>query len=91
LRSGYLATLSPSTVEVILEGPETVVDELTPDDVRIYVNLAAYPLGMHRVDPLVLAPPNVRVVNIIPETIEVRIELMPTPTPVALSRAPTWI
>jgi YbbR domain-containing protein len=83
LRSGYLATLSPSTVEVILEGPETVVDELTADDLRIYVNLASYPLGMHRVDPLVLAPPNVRVVNIIPETIEVRIELMPTPTPTA--------
>jgi YbbR domain-containing protein len=91
LRSGYRATVSPSTVEVILEGPETLLDDLTPDDVRVYVNLAALGLGMYRIDPLVLAPPNIRVVNIIPESIEVRIELLPTPTPVALSRAPTWI
>lgn len=87
LRSGYQATVSPQMVEVVLEGPETQLDELNPDDLRIYVNLSGYGLGTYRVDPMVLAPPNVRVVNIIPESVEVRIELIPPPTPVSIPLA----
>ena len=74
-------------VEVVLEGPETQLDELNPEDLRVYVNLSGYGLGTYRVDPLVLAPPNVRVVNIIPESVEVRIELIPPPTPVSIPLA----
>ncbi|MDX9829426.1 MAG: CdaR family protein [Anaerolineae bacterium] len=87
LRSGYQATVSPQMVEVVLEGPETQLDELNPEDLRVYVNLSGYGLGTYRVDPLVLAPPNVRVVNIIPESVEVRIELIPPPTPVSIPLA----
>ncbi len=87
LRSGYQATVSPQMVEVVLEGPETQLDELNPDDLRIYVNLSGFGAGTYRVDPMVLAPPNVRVVNIIPESVEVRIELIPPPTPVSIPLA----
>jgi YbbR domain-containing protein len=81
LRRGYQATLSPLMVDVVLEGPETQLSELTAEDLRIYVNLSVLGIGMYRIDPVVLGPPNVRVVNVIPETIEVNIQLMPTATP----------
>lgn len=81
VRSGWIATPSPNVVQVVLEGPDAVLNELTPDDLQILLNLFNYPLGVHRVEPDVLAPENVRVVSVIPETIEVVIVLAPTPTP----------
>jgi len=87
LRDGYQVTLSPQMVEVVLEGPETQLNELTAEDLRIYVNLSGLALGTYRIDPVVLAPPNIRVVNLSPESIEVRIHLMPTPTPAPLPLA----
>jgi len=83
LRSGWRATLSPSTVEIIVEGPETLLDELTQEQIEVLVNLSGYTLGVHRVDPVVVVPEDVIVVSIIPETIEVVIDLVPRPTPTA--------
>jgi YbbR domain-containing protein len=84
LRQGWVAALSPSVVDVILEGPDTILAELTSDDVEVFVNLFNYGLGVHRVEPVVLAPEGVTVVSVIPETIEVVIGLPPPPTPTLL-------
>ncbi len=81
LRLGWRATLSPPAVEIIVEGPETLLDELVREDVEVVVNLSGYSTGVHRLDPDVVVPENVSVVSIIPETIEVVIEIVPTPTP----------
>jgi YbbR domain-containing protein len=82
---GWIATPSPGMVDVILEGPDAVLAELEPDDIQILLNLYGYPLGVHRVQPIVLAPEDVTAVSVIPETIEVVIEaprepLVPTDT-----------
>jgi YbbR domain-containing protein len=81
VQSDLLAIPSPSVVDVILEGPDAILAELLPGDVQIILNLFDYPMGTHRIEPDVLAPADVTVVSIIPETIEVVIELAPTPTP----------
>ncbi len=83
LRGGWEATLSPSAVEIIVEGPETLLEALTREEIEVIVNLAGYGLGVHRVDPAVVVPEEVSVVSIIPETIEVVIEVILTPTPAA--------
>jgi YbbR domain-containing protein len=70
----WTAIASPPEVDVILEGPDTVLSELQPGDIQILLNLYDYPLGVHRVQPVVLAPEDVTVVSVIPETIEVIIE-----------------
>lgn len=88
LRPGWIATPSPGEVNVVLEGPEAVLTELAIDDVQVMLNLFGYALGVHRVEPDVLAPGTVTVVNVIPETIEVVISPSPTPTP-TLTIAPT--
>ncbi|MFC2015563.1 YbbR-like domain-containing protein [Chloroflexota bacterium] len=79
---GWIATPSPPEVDVILEGPDTFLAGLKPGDLRVSLSLFGFPLGIHRVEPQVLAPEGVRVVSVIPETIEVVIEQAPTPTPV---------
>jgi len=76
----WTVVASPSDVDVILEGPDVVMSELQPEDIRILLNLAGYGLGVHRVEPVVLAPDGVVVVNIIPETIEVLLEAPRSPT-----------
>jgi YbbR domain-containing protein len=87
VRSGWTATPSPNVVQVVLEGPDAVLNELTPDDLQILLNLFNYPMGVHRVEPDVLAPENVGVVSVIPETIEVVIVMAPTPTPTLTNTA----
>lgn len=83
LRSNLLATFSPNVVQVILVGPDPILADLKPGDVRLIVDLFSYTVGVHRVKPIVLAPAEVTVVSVIPETVEVVItsELAPTPTP----------
>ncbi len=81
IRQGWEATVSPSLVDVSLEGPQLLLDGLRPEDIQVLVNVAQYPLGVHRVVPDVLAPEGVTVVNVIPEMVEVVLNLVPPPTP----------
>jgi YbbR domain-containing protein len=81
LSQGWVATLSPAVVDVILEGPDSELADLTTDDLQVFVNLFGLGLGVHRVEPVVLAPEGISVVSVIPETIEVVIELPPTVPP----------
>ena len=81
LSQAWVATLSPNEVDVILEGPDTLLAVLTPDSIQVFVSLFGLEPGVHRVAPVVLAPEGIRVVSVIPETIEVVIGLSPTPSP----------
>jgi hypothetical protein len=81
VRQGWEATVAPSLVDVSLEGPQLLIDGLRPEDIQVLVNVADYPLGVDRVVPDVLAPEGVTVVNVIPETVEVVLSLVPPPTP----------
>jgi YbbR domain-containing protein len=81
LGQGWQAILSPPLVQVIVEGPEALLDDLSPEALQVFVNLSGYTLGVHRIVPSYFAPEGVRVVNVIPETIEVIIGLPPTRPP----------
>jgi YbbR domain-containing protein len=87
MRPGWVATPSPSVVDVIIEGPDTVLNKLNPEDIRVILDLFSSDLGVHRIVPKVLAPENITVVSVIPETIEVLIAPETTPTP-ALTGTP---
>jgi YbbR domain-containing protein len=88
VRPGWIATPSPTMVDVILEGPDAILAAMEQNDLRVIVDLFDYSLGVHRVEPDVMAPDGVTVVSIIPETIEVAIAPTPTPTP-TLTVTPT--
>ncbi len=91
IQPGLVATASPSVVEIILEGPDPKLAELKPQSLRIVVNLYGYTIGVYRIKPEVLAPESVKVLSVIPETIEVEIEAAPTPTPTLTLPLPTII
>jgi YbbR domain-containing protein len=82
---GLIATASPKTVDVILEGPDPVLAKLKPGDLQVVVNVFGLPTGVHRVAPDVVPPEGVTVVSVIPETIEVMIEAVPSPTPLPVT------
>jgi YbbR domain-containing protein len=63
--------------DVILEGPDTILSQMQPDDLKVIVDVLGYSSGVYPVQPEVLAPDGVGVVSIIPGTIEVSI--LPTP------------
>ncbi|MGD2206306.1 MAG: CdaR family protein [Anaerolineae bacterium] len=91
VRPEWQATPSPKIVDVILEGPDAVLAELTSDDIQVTVNVFGLAPGVHRLPLEVLEPEGVTVVSVIPETIEVVIEVAPTlatPTPPVLQPTP---
>ncbi|MEK7786555.1 MAG: CdaR family protein, partial [Chloroflexota bacterium] len=96
LGQGLSAAISPTTVVVILTGPVSTLDALTPEDVHVVLNLLNLPPGVHQVSPEVVdLPERVTAKTISPATIEVLITAGPvtptsTPTPTATpTRAPT--
>ncbi len=92
LRQEWIATVSPSVVDVILVGPDSMVSELTPEDIQVFVNLFGLGLGTHRVEPVVLYPEGIELETVLPDTIEVLIQVRasptPTPTPTAQDGQP---
>ncbi len=86
LGPGLRAELSPSTVDVFLAGPEPVIQNLTPEDVVVFVSLVGFTQGSYlvEIDADVLLE-RVRIESINPDTIEVIISIddgtvEPTPT-----------
>jgi YbbR domain-containing protein len=84
----YRALLSPDTVDLLLVGPLTILNNLTPASIRVSVDLSGLEPGIHQIPVVVdLLPNEVDVAAIIPENVEATIELAPTPTPT--SNVPT--
>lgn len=77
LRDVFTATVSPAVVDVIISGPLAILDKLTPEEVRVVVDLFELGQGVHKVAPEVFAPEGLTVEAILPETVEVKIEVRP--------------
>jgi YbbR domain-containing protein len=82
LPTNLAALISPATVDVIVTGPLPVLDTLKADSFRVLVDLTGLAQGIYLIKPVIdLAPDQVTVVSILPETVEVTIEPAPTSTP----------
>jgi YbbR domain-containing protein len=78
----HAALVSPETVDVILSGPVPILDTLTPDDVRVVVDVSDLELGIYQLEPQVdILPDRIEVEAILPSTVAVEIIIAPTPTP----------
>lgn len=87
LALGLKATPSPAAVDVILAGPMPQIDALKPGDVQVILDLSGLDVGVHKVNPRVVAPQGIRAESILPETVEVHITSIPTPTSTPTSTA----
>lgn len=74
LASGYEAELSPQTVSVILSGPLSILQSLSAEDVRFFVDLSGLVSGTHLLEPQAeILPEDVQPLAITPSSIEVTI------------------
>lgn len=82
LAPGLTATIAPEEVEVILNGPLPVLEELRPEDVRVLVDLFGRTAGRYSLEPqVVVTPQGLTVGAVLPATVQVEITLPVTPTP----------
>lgn len=64
-------TVAPSSVSIILSGPLPILDRLDPNTVHAIVDVTGLTSGEHVVDVRVIAPPNLNVNSILPQTLSV--------------------
>jgi YbbR domain-containing protein len=90
LEEGLRAAVSPPTVAVILSGPLPVLEQLTAQDVRVFVDLSGEDVGTYQIVPEIeFRNEDLQVDSILPGSVEVTITLAPrieprlTPTPPA--------
>lgn len=82
LSPGLEAIIAPTTVDIILSGPVPVLNKLGPSDLRVKVDLTGFEAGTYQVIPVVdLLPEGVQKISMMPNTLEVVINMLPTPTP----------
>ena len=78
------AVLSSLTVDVIVSGPLPVLDALSLNDLRVFVDLAGLGIGTHQLTPsFEILNDAVQIQSLLPESIEVILSeaLLATPTP----------
>lgn len=82
LENGLTAQVSPTSVDVILSGPLSLLDTLTRQSVRATVDLTGLTPGTYQLTPKVeILIANIVVESILPNTIEVVITPISTQTP----------
>ncbi len=82
LESGLTAQVSPTSVDIILSGPLSLLDTLTRQSVRATVDLTGLSAGTYQVTPKVeILITNIVVESILPNAVEVVITPITTPTP----------
>jgi YbbR domain-containing protein len=88
LAEGLRAAVSPETVAVILSGPLPVLEQLSAQDVRVFVDLTGEDVGTYQIVPEVeFMIEELQVDSILPGSVEIiitlapRIELRQTVTP----------
>jgi YbbR domain-containing protein len=76
----FSARFSPETIDVILSGPIARLTPLQSSGVQSYVNLFGLSEGTYQITPTVVVPSGIKVVSVLPSTIQVLIGPYVTPT-----------
>ena len=74
------ARFSPETIDVILSGPIAHLTPLQSSGVQSYVNLFGLTEGTYQITPTVVVPSGIKVVSVLPSTIQVLVGPYVTPT-----------
>lgn len=83
IRPGLEAQVAPAQVDILIAGPIPDLENMTPVDVRVVLDLTGLETGTYQLEPIVeILPDNIYLQSISPETVEVIIQEQPTPTAV---------
>lgn len=87
LGAGLVYTLTLDLVNVFLTGPSPKLLALRPDAVPVVLDVTGLGPGVHVVEPKVLAPSDIKVESVSPQTVEITIGLSLTPAASTPERA----
>ena len=83
LSAGLFVQVAPDNVDVILSGPLPLLDTLSPQDVRVVIDVTELGTGTHQLTPRVeVLISDIVVESILPGTVEVVLSRTPINTPV---------
>jgi YbbR domain-containing protein len=83
LPDGWYAQVAPENVDVILSGPLPLLDILSPQEVRVIIDVTDLPIGTHQLTPDVeILISDIVVESILPGTVEVVLSTTPFQTPI---------
>lgn len=91
LSAGLFMQVAPDNVDVILSGPLPLLDTLSPQEVRVVIDVADLGVGTHQLIPRVeILISDIVVESILPGTVEVVLSRTPinTPVPTAIPTNP---
>jgi YbbR domain-containing protein len=81
LLPGLYAQVAPTLVDVIVAGPIPDLENITPVDVRVVLDVTGLEIGTYQLQPTVdILPDHIYLQSISPESVEVTIQELPTPT-----------
>jgi YbbR domain-containing protein len=73
LSSTYSSTISPDTVDILLNGPLPQLNNLTDNDVLVELDVSGLALGVHQLTPKVRVPQDITAQSVLPATIQVEL------------------
>ena len=86
LPGGWFAQVAPDNIDVILSGPLPLLDTLSPQEIRVIINVTDLGLGTHQLTPDVeILVSDIVVESILPGTVEVVLSISPLQTPIPTS------
>lgn len=86
LQNRWFVQIAPDNVDVILSGPLPLLDTLSPQDVRVVIDVTGLEEGIHQLIPEVeILVSNIVVESILPGTVEVVLSRTPPQTPTSTS------
>ena len=81
-RPGTTVELTPSTVDLEVSGPSTVLEQLKPGDILVIVDVENAEQGIYQLPVRVTLPPEVRYERLSPQVVQVTLRsVQPTPSP----------
>jgi YbbR domain-containing protein len=75
LNNVYSSTVSPDTVDILLNGPLPGLNTLTDSDVIVELDVSGLVTGVHQLTPIVRVPEGITAQSVLPATVQV--ELVP--------------
>ena len=75
LTDNLTSTISPETVDIVLNGPLPRLNNLMDDDIRVVVDVSGLTEGIYQLTPRIIAPEGITAQSVLPATIQ--IELSP--------------
>lgn len=80
VRPGTVVELSPATIDLELRGSATVLEQLRPSDVLVFVDVANADVGVYQLPVRVTLPPGLQYERVTPDIIQATVRLPVTPT-----------